>query len=336
MANRFVSLATAVLVAGATGTSLYTASTAQDARTAISAAQHVTTTHGDLAVHQDAGLARLAVGVTGQVLTVSGGGLPAWAAPAVTASQISDGTSAGRTLLTAASAAAQRTALQAPRVVTYSLSDFTPEAGSESLPADQGGGVWRFSVSAAFRFYGGSYTYDGVTYAERSAPRMRLTLPAGTWRVDARLRIAAHTGASSWEMPVMLLESGSTLLHGVGCFATGETNDVRGGAFTSTYPTTGTAPSTALAWSGNDWLRLVWDSGVLAVYTSEGTGSAEPTTWEVHSALHFPAGRVAPPGDLVIAATRPSSATSSAVGASGTLASWTVDVAALVTAWVTP
>lgn len=79
MANRYATLAATLLVAGATGTSLYTASTAQEARSAISAAQHVTTTHGDLAVHVDAGLARLPVGTEGQVLTVTSGA-PAWAA----------------------------------------------------------------------------------------------------------------------------------------------------------------------------------------------------------------------------------------------------------------
>lgn len=79
MATRFTSAAAVALIASTLGASLYTASSAQDARDALSAAEAVTTTIGDLPTHGDAGLTRLAVGADGSVLT-SLGGRAQWAA----------------------------------------------------------------------------------------------------------------------------------------------------------------------------------------------------------------------------------------------------------------
>lgn len=120
MATRYTSLGTAALIAGSIGASVYTASTAQSAREAISAAHDPTTRHGELAVRVDAGgadvtaLAAVDPGTTGQVLTVGDAGIPVWRAPAsgsITASQISDSTSTGRAVLTAATAKDARDAL---------------------------------------------------------------------------------------------------------------------------------------------------------------------------------------------------------------------------------
>ena len=76
-----------------------------------------TTRHGEIAVRVDAGgadvtaLAPIDPGTPTQVLTVSDSGVPVWRDPSggtVTASQISDSTTTGRALLTAATAAAAR------------------------------------------------------------------------------------------------------------------------------------------------------------------------------------------------------------------------------------
>lgn len=120
MATRYTSLGTAALIAGSIGASVYTASTAQSAREAISAAHDPTTRHGELAVRVDAGgadvtaLAAVSPGTPTQVLTVDDAGVPTWRAPAsgsITASQISDSTSTGRAVLTAATAKDARDAL---------------------------------------------------------------------------------------------------------------------------------------------------------------------------------------------------------------------------------
>ena len=74
--------AAALLAAGATGQSLFTATTPQEAREEIAAAHDVTTRHGELVVRVDAGgadvtaLAPIDPGTTGQVLTVSDSGVP--------------------------------------------------------------------------------------------------------------------------------------------------------------------------------------------------------------------------------------------------------------------
>lgn len=70
------------------------------------------TSNGDLVTYDSGQPKRLGLGSAGTVLSVSGGA-PSWIAPTVTAAQISDATAAGRTLLTAADASAQLTALGA-------------------------------------------------------------------------------------------------------------------------------------------------------------------------------------------------------------------------------
>jgi len=88
MANRTVAMSVgAALVATSIGASLYTASSAETARQAITAAYDPTTRHGELAVRVDAGgadvtaLAAVAPGTPAQVLTVSDSGMPVWRDP---------------------------------------------------------------------------------------------------------------------------------------------------------------------------------------------------------------------------------------------------------------
>lgn len=230
-------------------------------------------------------------------------------------------------------ASAARTAMQVPHVRAYTLADFTGVAGSESAPTPQGSGVYRFSVSAVQRYLGGVYTYDGVTYTRQyTAPHMTLTPPAGTHHIDARVRIAGHSGATVWEMVSLLLRGGdgAVLLHGLSTFAVGTSGDIRGGDHTTAYPAGG-APSTERLWtSGTSWLRVVWADGELIVYTGTGSGTAEPTAWERHSSTYVPAGQVGEVPTVVIGAPRVTSSSNSTAGASGTFSAWTVDLQANV------
>ena len=102
MATRYTSLGTAALIAGSIGATVYTASTAQSAREAISAAHDPTTRHGEIAVRVDAGgadvtaLAAVDPGTTGQVLTVGDAGIPVWRAAAAGGPVAGSGTYASR------------------------------------------------------------------------------------------------------------------------------------------------------------------------------------------------------------------------------------------------
>jgi len=94
--------AAALLAAGATGQSLFTATTPQEAREEIAAAHDVTTRHGELAVRVDAGgadvtaLAAVDPGTTGQVFTVGDAGIPVWRAAAAGGPVAGSGTYASR------------------------------------------------------------------------------------------------------------------------------------------------------------------------------------------------------------------------------------------------
>lgn len=120
MATRYTTLAATAALITSVGLAVNTAATQQEARSAIAAAYDPTTRHGELAVRVDAGgadvtaLAPIDPGTPTQVLTVSDSGVPVWRDPSggtVTASQISDSTTTGRSLLTAATAKDARDAL---------------------------------------------------------------------------------------------------------------------------------------------------------------------------------------------------------------------------------
>ena len=182
MATRYTSLGTAALIAGSIGASVYTASTAQSAREAISAAHDVTTRHGEIAVRVDAGgadvtaLAAVAPGTPAQVLTVSDSGVPVWRDP----------TSGGT-------------------VTAYTAADFTPTQGHASTSASIVSGRLRLSIDAAVRRYG---TVSGTWTT--TAPRGVLTLPSGAREVLAITRVYTGSGtATSYIGVSTLLRDGS-------------------------------------------------------------------------------------------------------------------------------
>ena len=182
MATRYTSIGTAALVATSIGASLYTASSAETARQAITAAYDPTTRHGEISVRVDAGgadvtaLAAVAPGTTGQVLTVSDSGVPVWRDPA------------GST---------------APRA--YVTADLTPVQGHADTSASIVDGRLRLSIDAAVRRYG---TVSGTWTT--TAPRGVLTLPSGAREVLAITRVYTGSGtATSYIGVSTLLRDGS-------------------------------------------------------------------------------------------------------------------------------
>jgi len=182
MATRYTSLGTAALIAGSIGASVYTASTAQSAREAISAAHDVTTRHGEIAVRVDAGgadvtaLAAVAPGTPAQVLTVSDSGVPVWRDP----------TSGGT-------------------VTAYTAADFTPTQGHASTSASIVSGRLRLSIDAAVRRYG---TVSGTWTT--TAPRGVLTLPSGAREVVAITRVYTDSGTTTSYIGVSTALRGGT------------------------------------------------------------------------------------------------------------------------------
>ena len=182
MASRFTAIATTVLLAGTAGTSLYVASTAQQARDAISAAHDPTTAHGEFAVRADAGgadvtaLVAVSPGTPGQVLTVSDAGLPHWAA-------------GGGVAPTA-----------------YTAADFTATQGHASTAASIVSGRLRLTIDAAERRYG---TVSGAWTT--TAPRGVLTLPPEAREVIVLAGVHSESDSGSGEIAVTVaLRGGST------------------------------------------------------------------------------------------------------------------------------
>lgn len=216
MATRYTTVGiagAAALVASSIGASLYTASSAEQARQAITASYDPTTRHGEVAVRVDAGgadvtaLAAVDPGTTGQVFTVGDAGIPVWRTPAsgtVTASQISDSTTTGRAVLTAASEAAARTAIgaQAATWTSVTASSFSRRDGTRGTVVLTGARL-DFTVDGAALAY-----YDGTA---RTAARAYYAVPSTATDVAMVHRLYTRTSgaAQSYTGVTSLLRSGS-------------------------------------------------------------------------------------------------------------------------------
>lgn len=217
MATRYTSIATAALIAGTVGTSLYTASTAQDAREAISAAHDPTTRHGEIIARVDAGgadvtaLAAVAPGTAGQVLTVSDAGLPHWAAASSggaslpDASGVSDGAVLAQvggtqawvgqptTLAAQARAEAQRRrgplAMRFPTASDYVSTSATTGTTTPSLGLSTSGVIVVYSSQAAG--YSSSYILHSGVNATRG---FFLAVSSATGGDDLLIRSMSSSG----------------------------------------------------------------------------------------------------------------------------------------------
>ena len=301
MATRYTAIATAALIAGAAGTSLYTASTAQQAREAIVAAHDPTTRHGELAVRVDAGgadvtaLAPVEPGTAGQVLTVSDAGLPVWRAAATGGGATFSGTGfavvaagdAGTLTASSTSAADLRTALGAATgmdsFTAYSAADFTTVNGGGGDTATLTSGMIRYvHTNAAARYY---------SAATRDAPRAKLAIPSGTARLVVAARVTTlTTPGTTWDAlgiylrdtadetaaPAAIVQESPTYalrMASVVHFRDTGARVYSGEAATSSY--SGFSQYASQTWDGTRWIALQWDAqtGVVmaGLYISSGT-----------------------------------------------------------------
>lgn len=267
MATRYTSIATAALIAGTVGTSLYTASTAQDAREAISAAHDPTTRHGEIIARVDAGgadvtaLAPVDPGVPGQVLTVDDAGLPVWRAASSGTSQpttyyASDGTATVGGAGTSASISGTGSASTVTLGVPASPSTETTTSSTEGGPRWCSPGISQSAQRA-------------VLYLRSTAISNFAT---GGWRWStATLRRTSESPPASLYLGASWSDNSN---YGVG--------DMRSGSNSATY-WLGGSPSTSPTEGADRWLRVVWTlaDGVFKVHLATGatTGSTRPTYW---------------------------------------------------------
>jgi len=292
MATRYTSLGTAALIAGSIGASVYTASTAQSAREAISAAHDPTTAHGDLIVRVDAGgadvtaLARLSASGApdGGVVSVINGS-PQWAA----------------------AAAAAR--------VSYTLDDFAATAASGTTGTS--GGYRTLGVSSdPIRFDNGAQT----------APRYALALPAGARRVRVRWRVqAVPTGTpNGYDVAAVgWYDSASAPARGIGAY---QILTYAARASTGLTGSWAVYPGTDLVVGGlggsvasTTWSQLTIDvlAGTAVCALGTGSGDTPPTTWTTYTSgrlTYTGAGSIDAdtPGVIVVWIGRPDSASAGA------------------------
>lgn len=192
MATRYTSIGAAALIASSIGASLYTASNAEQARQAISAAHDPTTRHGEIIARVDAGgadvtaLAPVAPGTAGQVLTVSDAGLPHWAAA-------SSGASQPTTLAAQARAEAQRRrgalAMRFPSSSDYVSTANTTGTTTPSLGLSTSGVIVVYSSQAAG--YSSSYILHSGVNATRG---FFLAVSSATGGDDLLIRSMSASG----------------------------------------------------------------------------------------------------------------------------------------------
>jgi len=292
MATRYTSLGIAALIAGSIGANVYTASTAQSAREAMSAAHDITTRHGELVVRVDAGgpdvtaLAAVDPGTAGQVLTVGDAGVPVWRDPTSTTSWTT----------VAATAFSRRDGTRGTVALSGSRLDFTLDG-----------------VAAAY--------YDGTA---RTAPRAYYAPPASAAEVALiyRLYTRSSGAAQTYTALVGLLRSGAddtaapsasssyfvspaaVTLPGVARYNDGTRiyyGDYNGaGAF-------GAAGTGGVAWPANNvvddtWLGVRWIAGQVFYGVVVAPSTSPPTVADLQWYTGGAAARWAGPPSLAVLA----------------------------------
>ena len=232
MANRTVAMSVgAALVATSIGASLYTASSAETARQAITAAYDPTTRHGELAVRVDAGgadvtaLAPVAPGTAGQVLTVSDAGLPHWAAAAAGGSSLPDaagvsdgavlvqvgGTQAwvGQPTTLAAQARAEAQRRRGPLAMVFpSSSDYVRSLSTDS-PSTPAVGLSTSGVLVVRSIQAGGYANSHLLFSGVNATRgFFFAIPAGSGGARLLVRSMSASGNVDAFVPNFVATSG--------------------------------------------------------------------------------------------------------------------------------
>lgn len=322
MTTRYTSLGTAALIAGSIGASVYTASTAQQAREAISAAHDPTTAHGELAVRADAGgddvtaLVAIAPGTPGQVLTVSDASLPHWATPSGGALPDASGAADGAALMTVGGA--QTWAQTWPGAVTVedmTGTGWTTTAGA-STSATWSGGVLTLSAASGA---------TGRVEVERASP---LSSTAHAWDYAVRIDVTAGDTTSGTGYVLLIVAADANNFVYYLLLQNGTTRLVYGIAGTATSLGDVAGPSSGQRTGAQLWLRLRGDvSGRWVALWGVGSSGSLPTVWTRTHAADV-AG--------LTAAVPATSALEIWVGSSGgapLTATHTVDVLAIRSSW---
>lgn len=202
----------------------------------------------------------------------------------VTASQITDAGTTGIALVQASTAAAARSTLsaassQAERTTTYDFASstgwtLTDNAGSASIT----GGVLRLTTT--------------TTQTSDSGPRGHCDLGAvaDPWAVQIAWRIAASSGGSSTQLQLRMILQSTSATTGASAKRLGLFVYRDGSIELKIFPVGGSAvsaiaaaPSSTLAYDGDDWLIVRLLGGVVSVWRARGSGGGHTlparTSW---------------------------------------------------------
>lgn len=250
-------------------------------------------------------------------------------ASSITASQISDSTTAGRAVLTAADAAAQRTALGLGGAAVLNVGtsagtvlagDALASAGLSTTPTvgqtaadgnlrtitpnatgtattNGNGTASASSTSVTLALTGATLaTWYSGTY---NAPRATIT-PQSSWtapvlsphRMQAQARIASRsgTGGAVFTNTVAILGLDGGATLRYGIYAKDTTVGLENESSSGATGITSTT-SVGLTWDGNDWLRIRVEGPQITCYFGRGSGGAAPaeTAWVAIGSTTFSA-----------------------------------------------
>lgn len=198
----------------------------------------------------------------------------------ITHTSITVPTAAGTTLLTAASAAAQRTALGVPRSTVLYASDATAESGSATASISGTGASSTFTLSIANATL--AYRNNATT-----SPRILLPIPQGTFRIELELGITAASGFTStgsiYFAAALRPGGGGTPSRLWGAAWNDAVGTVYYQDLTTDANTGGASASTTIGNPAADrWMRCVWDctSRWLSPCFGTGTSGARPVSWQ--------------------------------------------------------
>jgi len=203
----------------------------------------------------------------------------------IAAADITDASAAGRALLTAANAAAQRAALgvystaevdaavaaAAPSVVTYDFSSgsgWTAQANNGSASVTSGVGRLTCATDPSYRTDSYPYVYGG--------PALARALDAEAEQVDVAVRIASMPATGSTKASV---ELATALSAGVRVSALAAQNGAVDLYRNDTNTMIATVTGAFGSYTGQEWLRLRSLAGFVTAYYGVGVGGARPTSW---------------------------------------------------------
>lgn len=207
------------------------------------------------------------MGLFGVGMPVYGGG-----ASSVAAADITDSTATGRSVLTAANAAAARTAIDAPQD-SLAIEDMTGSGWTTLAGSGTHTETWDGSELAM--------TVD-VSGAGSGAVRHATLLPSPlSWSLAARVAIVTGNGGSQRQVYIAAgvdaTNNVALALYGEGTLVASSTV---GGSYAAHATVSTTVPSGDRT-GGELWLLIEKHGGTLTYAWGVGTGGARPTAWTV-------------------------------------------------------